>query len=88
MTGMRDAGKLQWASTRVTTLQKDMAYSVFGIFGVHLPVIYGGGGQNALGRLLREIMARSGDISSPDWVEKSPESITEVTSKRGQDPEI
>jgi hypothetical protein len=46
---MRDAGKLQWASTRVTALQEDMAYSVFGIFGVHLPVIYGGGGQNALG---------------------------------------
>ncbi|KAJ8589511.1 hypothetical protein M405DRAFT_205550 [Rhizopogon salebrosus TDB-379] len=35
--GMRDTGKLQWASTRVTTLQEDMAYSVFGIFGVHLP---------------------------------------------------
>jgi hypothetical protein len=32
-------------------------------------------------------MARSGDISSPDWVEKSPEFITEVAGKRGQDPE-
>ncbi|KAG1740290.1 hypothetical protein EDB19DRAFT_1708643 [Suillus lakei] len=26
---------------RVTTLQEDIAYSLFGIFGVHLPVMYG-----------------------------------------------
>jgi hypothetical protein len=28
--------KLQWASARVTTLPEDIAYSLFGIFGVHL----------------------------------------------------
>jgi hypothetical protein len=45
--------KLQWASTRVTTLQEDIAYSLFGIFSIHLPVIYGDNKQNALGRLLQ-----------------------------------
>jgi len=63
--------KLQWASKRVTTLQEDIAYSLFGVFGVNLPVIYGEKKQNALGRLLQEVVAQSGDISVLDWVGKS-----------------
>ncbi|KAG2337650.1 hypothetical protein BDR05DRAFT_969950, partial [Suillus weaverae] len=67
--GMSDARqRLQWASSRVTTLQEDIAYSLFGIFGVQLPVIYGEKKQNALGRLLQEIVARSGDITVLDWI--------------------
>jgi hypothetical protein len=72
--GMTDTReKLQWASKRVTTLPEDIAYSLFGIFGVHLSVIYGEKKQNALGRLLQEIIAQSGDISCLDWVGKSSE---------------
>jgi hypothetical protein len=71
MSGARE--KLQWASTRATTLQEDIAYSFFGIFGIHLPVIYGESKQNALGRLLQEIVAQSGDISALDWAGKSSE---------------
>ncbi|KAG2095304.1 RNA dependent RNA polymerase-domain-containing protein [Suillus discolor] len=48
-------------------------YSLFGVFGVRLPVDYGEKQDEALGRLLQEIVARSGDISSPDWVGKSSE---------------
>ncbi|KAG0698908.1 hypothetical protein DFH29DRAFT_1002449 [Suillus ampliporus] len=66
MTGARE--KLRWASTRATTLQEDIAYSLFGIFGLHLPIIYGETKQNALGRLLQEIVAQSGDITALDWV--------------------
>ncbi|KAG1741840.1 uncharacterized protein EDB91DRAFT_1336214 [Suillus paluster] len=65
--------RLRWASARVTTLQEDIAYSLFGIFGVHLLVIYGEKKQNALGRLLQEIVARSGDITTLDWVGQSSE---------------
>jgi len=43
-------------------------YSLFGIFGVHLPVIYGEKKKNALGRLLQKVVARSGDISALDWI--------------------
>ncbi|KAG1789016.1 uncharacterized protein HD556DRAFT_1275673, partial [Suillus plorans] len=72
--GMRGAReKLQWASSRVTTLQEDIAYSLFGIFHVHLPVIYGEKRQNALGRLLQEIIAHSGDITPLDWIGKASE---------------
>src|SRR5205807_10607100 len=42
-------------------------------FGAHLPVIYGEKKQNALGRLLQEIVARSGDITAQDWVGKPSE---------------
>ncbi|KAG2358837.1 hypothetical protein BDR07DRAFT_1488907 [Suillus spraguei] len=51
MSGARE--KLQWASKRATTLQQDVAYSLFGIFGVTLPAMYGEKKQNALGGLLR-----------------------------------
>jgi len=68
MTNARE--KLRWASTRVTTLPEDIAYSLFGIFGVRLPVIYGEKKQNALGRLLQEIVAKSRDITALDWVGK------------------
>jgi len=61
MTGARE--KLQWTSMRVTTLPEDIAYSLFGIFGVRLPIIPGETKQDALGRLLQEIIALSGDIS-------------------------
>ncbi|KAH7904981.1 heterokaryon incompatibility protein-domain-containing protein [Hygrophoropsis aurantiaca] len=59
---------LQWASTRVTTVQEDVAYSLFGIFNVKLPVIYGENKQHALGRLLEEIIAQSGDVTALDWI--------------------
>ncbi|KAG1726958.1 uncharacterized protein EDB91DRAFT_899040 [Suillus paluster] len=72
--GMRDAReKLQWASTRVTTVPEDTAYSLFGIFGVQLPILYGEKKHNALGRLLQEIIAQSGDITALDWVGKPSE---------------
>ncbi|KAG0709236.1 hypothetical protein DFH29DRAFT_1074959 [Suillus ampliporus] len=72
--GMRDPReKLQWASTRVTTVPEDGAYSLFGIFGVQLPILYGENKQKALGRLLQMIVARSGDITVLDWIGKSSE---------------
>lgn len=72
--GMRNVReKLQWASRRVTTMQEDIAYSLFGIFGVQLHVIYGENKQRALGRLLQEIVAQSGDITALDWVGKPSE---------------
>ncbi|KAI6096475.1 hypothetical protein EDD16DRAFT_1902891 [Pisolithus croceorrhizus] len=67
--GMDDArSRLRWASGRHTTRPEDVAYSLFGIFKVHLPVFYGESAENALGRLLAEIISQSGDISVLDWV--------------------
>ncbi|KAG2743684.1 hypothetical protein P692DRAFT_20838379 [Suillus brevipes Sb2] len=69
MSGARE--KLHWASTRVTTRREGVAYSLFGIVGIPLPVDYGEKQDKALGRLLQEIVARSGDITGFDWVGKS-----------------
>ncbi|KAG1820954.1 WD40-repeat-containing domain protein [Suillus subaureus] len=63
--------KLRWASNRETTREEDIAYSLFGIFDVSLAVIYGEKRQKALGRLLQEIIAYSGDITALDWVGQS-----------------
>lgn len=60
--------RLQWASTRSTTRAEDIAYSLFGIFDLHLPVLYGESADKALGRLLLEIISQSGDVSILDWV--------------------
>ncbi|KAI6108199.1 hypothetical protein F5141DRAFT_1005244, partial [Pisolithus sp. B1] len=72
--GMDNArSRLQWASSRRTTRPEDIAYSLFGIFNLHLPVLYGESAENALARLLAEIVSQSGDISVLDWVgEPSP----------------
>ncbi|KAI5989363.1 hypothetical protein EDD15DRAFT_1321540 [Pisolithus albus] len=70
--GMDDArSRLQWASRRHTTRPEDIAYSLFGIFDLHLPVLYGESAEKALGRLLVEIISQSGDISVLDWVGKA-----------------
>jgi hypothetical protein len=63
--------KLRWASNRKTTKEEDIAYSLFGIFDVSLAVIYGEKRQKALGRLLQEIIACSGDITALYWVGQS-----------------
>lgn len=69
--GIDDArSKLQWASVRRTTVQEDAAYSLFGIFDLQLPVMYGERRERALGRLLQEIVAQSGDVSVLDWAGK------------------
>ncbi|KAI5997204.1 hypothetical protein F5J12DRAFT_929009 [Pisolithus orientalis] len=67
--GVDDARlRFHWASRRRTTRPEDIAYSLFGIFEVQLPVLYGESAENALGRLLVEIISRSGDVSVLDWV--------------------
>ena len=55
--------RLQWASARFTTRPEDIAYSLFGVFGLHIPVLYCESTENALGRLLAEVISKSGDTS-------------------------
>lgn len=65
--------KLRLASTRETTVPVDMAYGLFGIFGVTMPVIHGESMLNALGRLFQEILALSDGIACLAWRGKSSE---------------
>jgi hypothetical protein len=33
--------RMSWSDTRSTKKEEDMAYSLLGLFGVHMPIIYG-----------------------------------------------
>jgi hypothetical protein len=47
--------RMLWAERRETKVKEDRAYSLLGIFGIHMPLIYGEGTENAFRRLLQEI---------------------------------
>ena len=47
--------RMSWAARRETKREEDAAYSLLGIFNVHMPLIYGEGRENALIRLHKEI---------------------------------
>ena len=49
------AERMLWTEKRETTRKEDKAYSLLGIFDVHMPLIYGEGGEKALKRLREEI---------------------------------
>jgi hypothetical protein len=46
---------MSWAAKRETTRQEDAAYSLLGIFDIHMPLIYGEGRKKALVRLHNEV---------------------------------
>ncbi len=60
------AKKMYWASARTTTRKEDEAYCLMGLFGVHMPLLYGEGGM-AFRRLQQEIMKTTGDQSILAW---------------------
>ena len=62
--------KLCLASRRETSFVEDEAYSLLGLFSTSLPVVYGEG-DKALGRLLAQLLASSGDTSILAWTGRS-----------------
>ncbi|KAH6719878.1 heterokaryon incompatibility protein-domain-containing protein [Leptodontidium sp. MPI-SDFR-AT-0119] len=56
------AQRMSWVSKRTTTRTEDIAYSLLGIFGVNMPMLYGEG-ERAFTRLREEIMKHSNDHS-------------------------
>ena len=56
------ANRMFWASRRTTTRIEDVAYSLLGIFGVNMPLLYGEG-LRAFKRLQEEIIKISDDES-------------------------
>jgi hypothetical protein len=60
------AEKMSWAAGRLTTRKEDRAYSLLGIFGVNMPLLYGEG-EKAFIRLQEEIMRVSEDQTLFVW---------------------
>lgn len=66
--GVRE--KLRLASTRNATVEEDIAYSLTGIFSSDIVPRYGLG-KTALGHLLENIVARTGDVTVIAWTGRS-----------------
>ncbi|KAF2802651.1 HET-domain-containing protein [Mytilinidion resinicola] len=50
--------RMSWAARRETKREEDAAYSLLGIFNIHMPLIYGEGQKKAFIRLRKEIEER------------------------------
>ncbi|KAI6095833.1 heterokaryon incompatibility protein-domain-containing protein, partial [Pisolithus croceorrhizus] len=57
---------MSWAANRETTRMEDRAYSLMGLFGVNMPMLYGEG-KKAFQRLQLEIIRTSTDHSIFAW---------------------
>ncbi|KIK19962.1 hypothetical protein PISMIDRAFT_13318 [Pisolithus microcarpus 441] len=62
---------MSWAAERKTTRVEDRAYSLLGLFGVYMPMLYGEG-KMAFQRLQLEIIRRSSDQSIFAWNPQIP----------------
>ncbi|KAF4630287.1 hypothetical protein G7Y89_g7852 [Cudoniella acicularis] len=60
------AQRMSWACKRETTRVEDLAYSLMGIFGINMPLLYGEG-ERAFIRLQEEIIKVSDDHSIFAW---------------------
>ncbi|KAG6375034.1 hypothetical protein JVT61DRAFT_3815 [Boletus reticuloceps] len=60
--------KLQLAAPRDVTKPEDAAYSLCPLFTIPMQPNYGEGTEYAVGRLLEQIITRSGDVVVLDWV--------------------
>ena len=61
--------RMSWASDRKTTRIEDLAYCLFGLFDINLPLLYGEG-ERAFQRLQAEILKTSQDDSILAWSRK------------------
>ena len=70
--------RMSWAASRQTSREEDEAYALLGIFGVHIPTIYGEG-RHAFIRLQEEILKKHPDESifvwGPCWHASRPYSM-------------
>lgn len=61
------AQRMSWAAKRSTTRAEDWAYSLMGLFDVHMPIIYGEGLEKAFKRLQLEILKTINDETIFAW---------------------
>ena len=62
---------MSWAAKRHTTRSEDIAYCLFGLFDVNLPLLYGEGGTKAFMRLQEQIMKDTNDLTLFAWTSET-----------------
>ncbi|KAI0191471.1 heterokaryon incompatibility protein-domain-containing protein [Xylaria flabelliformis] len=84
------AKRMSWAAGREATREEDKAYSLLGIFGVNMPLIYGERSKSFI-RLQEEILKEIDDHSIFAWKEDANKRRETVITKCGdpncEDPE-
>jgi hypothetical protein len=69
--------RMSWAVSRTTTRGEDAAYSLLGIFDIHMPLLYGEGEEKAFSRLRRQI----GYISSVENLFQRNQEVLQETQR-------
>jgi hypothetical protein len=73
--------RMSWTKKRETTREEDNAYSLLGIFDIHIPLIYGEGREHAFKRLRKEIQKEI-----QDQAEEILPSINQAIGELSADP--
>ena len=73
--------RMSWAAERQTKREEDEAYSLLGIFDIHMPLIYGEGRKKALIRLQKEIKE-----PLEDQLPALPPALSTEQAKRKREP--
>jgi hypothetical protein len=70
--------RISWAKNRETKRKEDKAYSLMGIFNIHMPLIYGEGRENAFLRLRDQIDKRSRNLQVEE-LPNTPQAVVEAS---------
>ena len=76
------ARRMLWASARKTSRKEDIAYCLLGIFGVNMPLLYGGG-EKAFARLQEEVLKITEDQSIYAWEDQCEDEQWLLKNKDG-----
>lgn len=74
------AQRMSWAGRRETSREEDMTYSLLGVFGVSMSLLYGEGGKEAFRRLQEEIIKTSNDNSIFAWAQPETRGLTHLSA--------
>ena len=75
--------RLSWAENRDTKRPEDLAYSLLGLFDIHMPLLYGEGRKKAFIRLQKEIRESMEDGTNFQPL-ISPAEVAKAATKRDQ----
>jgi hypothetical protein len=79
---------ISWIVKRKTKHEEDMAYSLFGLCGVFLPLIYGEGKENAFRRLREEVSQSVGNYKSEKFPKLNVDDQQKFTVPFPRDPKF
>ncbi|KAI1124228.1 heterokaryon incompatibility protein-domain-containing protein [Nemania abortiva] len=78
--------KMSWAASRKARRPEDIAYSLLGLFDIHMPLIYGEGAGAAFQRLQLEIIKSTPDLSIFAWHTEEPDQDGQLCSALANSP--